>query len=69
MQVNVRDDNEDSSVERIIFGEGGECVKPCLHSSDMVILNDPETDVDFHIYTEEIDFLIKALKRAKEEWG
>ena len=69
MQVNVRDDSEETSVGRIIFGKRDEYLEESFDLGELILLYDPTSGQDVAIYKEDIGFLIKALKRAKEEWG
>ena len=68
MQVNVRDHSEESRIERITFGKQDEYLEECFDSPELIFLHDPSEFKSLYILKEDIDFLINALERAKQEW-
>lgn len=58
--------NEDDVViDRIIFGTIEESVN---NDDTCIIIHDPETGNEISILKDDIDYLIKALQKAKELW-
>jgi len=65
MDITVRDDNLETV--NIIFGECGELVQ--RYNQELIEILDVEDGIHLRIYTRDINYLIKALQKAKELWG
>jgi len=65
MDITVRDDNLETVC--IIFGENGEAVQ--RYNQELTEILDVEDGTHLRIYTRDINYLIKALQKAKELWG
>ena len=65
MDITVRDDNLETV--NIIFGEHGELVQ--RYNQELIEILDVEDGTHLQIYTRDINYLIKALQKAKELWG
>jgi len=58
--INVREDTDDD-VDQIQFGIDGDYISDNKDSTFIIS--------DCHLYMDDIDYLIKALQKAKELWS
>jgi len=67
MKIDVRNHKE-NVVDGIVFGITDEFLKQGLHEN-MIEIVDDHNESFVEIYKKDIDYLIKALQKAKELWG
>ena len=67
MDINVRNIDENLETMNLIFGERGELVQ--RYNQELIEILDVEDGIHLRIYTRDINYLIKALQKAKELWG
>ena len=66
MDINVREDQIDK-IEKVVFGSQGEFIQDYVATTIQIV--DEEGMCNMEIYKRDIDYLIKALEKAKELWG
>ena len=67
MKIDVRNHKE-NVVDGIVFGVADEFVKQGLQEN-MIEIVDDHNESFVEIYKKDIDYLIKALQKAKELWS
>lgn len=65
MIINVRDESEETTLQKVVFGKDGEYLEK--GNPQAFYVSDGEDSV--WIYIEDIDYLITALQKAKEAWA
>jgi len=66
MKINVREDGTDK-IEEIVFGSQCEFIQNYVETTVQIV--DEVGSSEMEIYKSDLDYLIKALQKAKVLWG